>query len=51
MATKQYDTIKRNFKAGLWPESAVYMAVGLKRITAEQFKEITGKEYVAEVKA
>ena len=40
-----YEIVKKNFKAGLWPETAVRAAVRKGVITAEQFKEITGKDY------
>lgn len=37
--------IKRNYDRGLWNEAMVRMAVRKGVITAEQFKEITGKDY------
>jgi uncharacterized XkdX family phage protein len=40
-----YETIKKNFDRGLWSASMVKMAVKKGIITAEQYKEITGKDY------
>lgn len=40
-----FGTIKRNYDRGLWNEAMVRMAVRKGVITAEQFKEITGKDY------
>lgn len=40
-----YETIKLNFERGLWSESMVRVAVRKGAITAEQYKEITGKNY------
>lgn len=40
-----FDMIKRNYDRGLWNETMVRMAVRKGVITAEQFKEITGKDY------
>lgn len=40
-----FDIIKRNYDRGLWNEAMVRMAVCKGVITAEQFKEITGKDY------
>ncbi len=40
-----FDMIKRNYDRGLWNEAMVRMAVRKGVITAEQFKEITGKDY------
>lgn len=40
-----FDMIKRNYDRGLWNEAMVRMAVRKGVITAEQFKEITGKNY------
>jgi hypothetical protein len=40
-----FDIIKRNYDRGLWNEAMVRMAVRKGVITAEQFKEITGKDY------
>lgn len=40
-----FEIIKRNYDRGLWNEAMVRMAVRKGVITAEQFKEITGKDY------
>ena len=40
-----FKRIKYYFKAGLWNEEMVKMAVKKGVITKEQFKEITGQEY------
>ena len=40
-----YETIKKNYDRGLWSLSMVKMAVRKGLITAEQYTEITGKEY------
>lgn len=40
-----FNIIKRNYDRGLWNEAMVRMAVRKGVITAEQFKEITGKDY------
>ena len=42
-----FEIIKRNFDRGLWSESMVKLAVQKGVITAEQFKQITGKEFTA----
>lgn len=44
--SKQYTRVKKWYDAGLWPVSAVRLAVEKGWITAEEFKEITGEEYV-----
>ena len=41
-----YHTIKKNFDRGLWSVAMVKMAVRKGIITKEQFKEITGEDYV-----
>lgn len=41
-----YNIVKSNYKKGLWPISAVKMSVDKGFITAEQYKEITGEDYV-----
>lgn len=41
-----FNTIKKNYDRGLWSEALVKMAVKKGLITKDQFKEITGKEYV-----
>ena len=42
-----YESIKRNFDRKLWNEKMVAVAVKKGVITAEQYKEITGKDYPA----
>ena len=42
-----FETVKRNYEKGLWTLALVKTAVRKGVITAEQFKEITGEEYVA----
>ena len=41
-----YETIKKNFKRGLWNAAMVKTAVRKGVITKDQFEEITGKDYV-----
>ena len=41
--TNWFDRIKKYYDAGLWTEKMVGNAV--KKITADQYKEITGEEY------
>ena len=42
-----YEAIKRNFDRKLWNAKMVAVAVKKGVITAEQYKEITGKDYPA----
>ena len=42
-----YENIKRNFDRKLWNAKMVAVAVKKGVITAEQYKEITGENYVA----
>lgn len=42
-----YETIKKNFDKKLWNEKMVAVAVRKSVITAEQYKQITGKDYTA----
>lgn len=42
-----YDTIKSFYKMKLWTKEMVADGVKCSRITAEQYKEITGEDYVA----
>ena len=42
-----FEQIKRNFDRKLWNSQMVKMAVVKNVITAEQYKEITGEDYVA----
>lgn len=41
-----YEIIKKNYDRGLWNIQMVKVAVKKKAITPEQFKEITGQDYV-----
>lgn len=41
-----FATIKKNYERGLWSKAMVKMAVRKGIITSEQYKEITGEEYV-----
>lgn len=40
-----YEKIKKYYELGMWNEQKVRNAVDKGVITAEQFKEITGKEF------
>ncbi len=42
-----YDIIKKNYDRGLWSNQMVKTAVVKGVITLEQYKEITGDDYVA----
>lgn len=42
-----FEQIKKNFDRKLWNKQMVKMAVVKEVITAEQYKEITGEDYVA----
>lgn len=42
-----YESIKRNFDRKLWNAKMVAVAVKKGVITAEQYKQITGKDYPA----
>ncbi len=44
--SKNYEKVKRYYDRGLWPKEWVHDAVGKGWITAEEYKEITGEEYV-----
>ena len=39
------EVVMRNYELGVWDEGRVRDAVGRGWITAEEYKEITGKEY------
>lgn len=41
-----FDRVKMYYDKGLWSKERVYNVVG-KVITAEEYEEITGQEYVA----
>lgn len=40
-----FETVRNNFKRGLWNETMVRMAVKKGIITKEQFVEIVGKSF------
>ena len=42
-----FEKIKQYFDDGRWPEAWVKNAVVKKKITVEEFKEITGRAYKA----
>lgn len=42
-----FEMIKRNYDRGLWNELMVKTAVVKNVISEEQYKEITGQDYVA----
>ena len=42
-----YEIIKKNYDRGLWSKQMVDIAVKKGIITPEQYKEITGDDYVA----
>lgn len=42
-----FEQIKKNFERKLWNITMVKMAVTKNVITADQFKEITGEDYIA----
>lgn len=44
--TMNFETIKRNYDRGLWNAAMVKMAVRKGVITKEQYREITGREYL-----
>ena len=41
-----FEIIKKNYKHGLWTKQMIAVAVKKGVITAEQYEEITGEEYV-----
>ena len=41
-----FEIIKKNYERGLWTKQMVVVAVKKGVITAEQYEEITGEEYV-----
>ena len=43
-----YEKVKRWYELGLWSEQRVRDAVAKNAITADEFKDITGKDYSAE---
>ena len=42
--SKNFEKVKKFYDNGIWNEARVYNSVG-KWITAEEYKEITSKEY------
>ena len=40
-----FNLIKSYYSRGLWSDSMVRMAVRLNRISAEEYKDITGQDY------
>lgn len=43
--SEKYEKVSTYYKNGVWTEKMVYNAVG-KWITSDEYKEITGEEYV-----
>ena len=41
-----FETIRKNYDRGLWNAAMVKMAVRKGVITREQYREITGREYL-----
>ncbi len=44
--SKNYEKVKHYYEAGLWSKARVYAVVG-RWITQEEYKDITGEDYVA----
>lgn len=44
--SKRFALVKKYYDRGLWSKARVYKAVECKWITADEYKEITGEEYV-----
>lgn len=42
-----FETVKRNYEKGLWTISLVQISVQKGIITKEEYKKITGKDYVS----
>lgn len=49
MLVMNFDLIKENYDNNLWDDNMVAWAVVKKKITAEDYKTITGKDYVQPV--
>ena len=47
--SKWYEKIKGWYEAGWWTKSMVKDAVVKEKITGDEYKEITGEDYVADV--
>ena len=45
--SKNYNKVKEYYDRGLWSKTRVYNAVG-KWISADEYQEITGEEYMSE---
>lgn len=45
--SKNYKKVKKYYDMGMWSETRVRNAVKMGWITPEEFKEITGQNYVA----
>lgn len=43
--SENYEKVRRYYKFKMWNENRVRNAVKMKWITAEEFREITGKAY------
>lgn len=43
--SKHFAKVKKYYDKDLWSKARVYKAVECKWITADEYKEITGKEY------
>lgn len=41
----KYETVKKYYVMGIWEERKVRDAVRMSWITAEEFRQITGKDY------
>lgn len=48
MHSKDFETFKHYYELGLWTEEKLRNAVGKGRLTAEEFKEITGHGIIDE---
>ena len=44
--SEKYEIVKKYYDKGLWSEYRVKMAVSKGWITPEEYKEITGQDYV-----
>lgn len=45
--SKNFNKVKEYYDRGLWSKTRVYNAVG-KWITADEYKEITGEDYMTD---
>lgn len=46
--SKKFNTVKKWYERGLWTKDMVHNAVVKKWITADEYKELTGDDYIAE---